>query len=81
MYDNADPLHGWCAKDVQKTQTGLATADIYGKLFVSLRMVLQTFLRRISSSHISFRLFHMDVAALPNFLETSSFSRIEVRRP
>ncbi|KAH0425491.1 hypothetical protein CcaCcLH18_10950 [Colletotrichum camelliae] len=78
MYDDADPLDGWCANGVQKTQTGPATADIYGKLFISLRTILQTFLRRISSSQISFRLFHMNVAALPNFLETSSFSRIEV---
>ncbi|KAJ0336226.1 hypothetical protein KNSL1_013354 [Colletotrichum chrysophilum] len=39
MYDNAEPLNGWSAKDVQETQTGPATADIYGKLFISLRTV------------------------------------------
>ncbi|KAH0421179.1 hypothetical protein CcaCcLH18_13597 [Colletotrichum camelliae] len=78
MYDNADPLNGWSAKDVQETQIGPATADIYGKLFTSLRTVLQAFLRRLSSSQTSFRLFHMDASALPKFLENSTFSRIEV---
>ncbi|KAK2758931.1 mynd finger family protein [Colletotrichum kahawae] len=78
MYDNADPLNGWSAKDVQETQTGPATADIYGKLFTSLRTVLRAFLRRLSSSQTSFRLFYMDASALPKFLENSTFSRIEV---
>ncbi|KAI8274115.1 hypothetical protein K4K60_010030 [Colletotrichum sp. SAR11_57] len=78
MYDNADPLNRWSAKDVQETQTGPATADIYGKLFISLRAVLRAFLRRLSSSQTSFRLFHMDASALPGFLENSTFSRIEV---
>ncbi|KAK1624557.1 hypothetical protein BDP81DRAFT_437802 [Colletotrichum phormii] len=78
MYDNADPLNGWSAKEVQETQTGPATADIYGKLLISLRTVLLAFLRRLSSSQISFRLFHMDASTLPKLLENSSFNRIEV---
>ncbi|KAJ0298254.1 hypothetical protein Brms1b_013429, partial [Colletotrichum noveboracense] len=77
MYDNADPLNGWYAKEVQEASTGPATADIYGKLFISLRTVLHAFLRRLSSSQISFRLFHMDASTLPKFLKNSSFSRIE----
>ncbi|KAK1490750.1 hypothetical protein CCUS01_14345 [Colletotrichum cuscutae] len=78
MYDNADPLNGWSSKDVQETQTGPATADIYGKLFTSLRTVLRAFLRRLLSSQTSFKLFYMDASALPKFLENSTFSRIEV---
>ncbi|KAH9225123.1 hypothetical protein K456DRAFT_1776129 [Colletotrichum gloeosporioides 23] len=61
-----------------QTQTRPATADIYSKLFTSLRTVLQAFLRRLSSSQTSFKLFHIDASALPKFLENSTFSRIEV---
>ncbi|RFN52959.1 hypothetical protein FIE12Z_2730 [Fusarium flagelliforme] len=44
MYDNADPLNGWSAKDIEATSTGLATSDIYGKMYYYVRGVLEAFL-------------------------------------
>lgn len=80
MHDNADPLNGWSSKEVEDSSSGPATADIYGKLFYHLRAVLRTFLLRLSDLQVSFRLFQVDASDLPNHLQSSSFSRIEVRR-
>lgn len=81
MPDNADPLTGWSPEDVQRTSSGPAKADIYGKLFAHLRAVLGAFLQRLSSSKVSFELYHEDAAALPRYLSHGSYSRIEVSRP
>lgn len=78
MPDNADPLTGWSLKDVQQTSSGLGKADIYGKLVVHLRTVLAGFLHRLSSSQISFLLYHEEASNLPKFLNCGSYSRIEV---
>jgi hypothetical protein len=78
--DNADPLNGWSTKEVEDTSSGPAAADIYGKLFYLLRAVLRAFLLRLSGLRVSFRLFQVDASDLPNYLETESFSRIEVRK-
>jgi hypothetical protein len=76
--DNADPLNGWSAKEVEDTSSGPATADIYGKLFYHLCAMLRAFLLRLSGLGVSFRLFQVDASDLPDYLETESFSRIEV---
>lgn len=78
MLDNADPLTGWSAKDVQETSSGIAKADIYGKLVVHVRNVLAAFLHRLSSSQISFVLYHEEASDLPKYLDRGSYSRIEV---
>ena len=57
MHDNADPLNGWSSKDVDDSSSGLAAADIYGKLFYHVRAVLRAFLLRLSDLRASFRLF------------------------
>ncbi|KAL4973168.1 hypothetical protein BDW66DRAFT_168860 [Aspergillus desertorum] len=67
MPDNADPRHGWPAEEIERTSTGRATADIYGKLFFYLRRTISSFLTRLSSLNASFKL-----------LQESSFSRIDV---
>lgn len=78
MKDNADPLNGWSLKEVLNTKSGAATADTYGKLFFHLRGLLHSFLDRISSSRISFHIFHLDTSSLPDHLDVDSFSRVDV---
>lgn len=78
MNDNADPLHGWSSDEVADTSSGPATADIYGKLFFYIRGMLQSFLGRLPNQRLSFELFQVDAACLPDHLENNSFSRIEV---
>ncbi|GFG26617.1 monoterpene epsilon-lactone hydrolase [Aspergillus udagawae] len=78
MNDNADPLHGWPLDEVVTTSTVPATADIYGKLFFYIRGMLGSFLGRLPSLKLSFQLFQLDAACLPDHLENNSFSRIEV---
>jgi hypothetical protein len=80
MRDNADPLHGWSLKEVEDSSSGPAAADIYGKLFYHVRAVLRPFLLRLSGLQVTFRLFQVDAADLPDHLERGYFSRIEVRR-
>jgi hypothetical protein len=79
MHDNADPLKGWSSKDVADCSIGVASADIYGKLFYHVRAVFRAFLVRLSGLRATFKLFQMDVSCLPEFVEGSSCSRIEVR--
>ena len=80
MYDGADPLDGWSAKDVKDTSSGPAAADIYGKLFYHIRAMLRGFILRLSVSPVSFRLFQMDASQLPHDLQSDYFTRIEVRK-
>ena len=79
MHDNANPLQGWSSKEVEDSSSGLAAADIYGKLFFYVRSVLRAFILRLSGLQISFRLFQVDASELLDHLEGDSFSRIEVR--
>ncbi|KFZ20600.1 hypothetical protein V501_00028 [Pseudogymnoascus sp. VKM F-4519 (FW-2642)] len=76
--DNADPLNGWSLKEVEDNSSGAASNDIYGKLFYYLRTELRAFVLRLSDLQVSFRLFQLNASDLPNHLESSSFSRIEV---
>ncbi|KFY76437.1 hypothetical protein V499_03938 [Pseudogymnoascus sp. VKM F-103] len=76
--DNADPLNGWSLKEVEDNSSGAASNDIYGKLFYYLRTKLRAFVLRLSDLQVSFRLFQLNASDLPNHLESSSFSRIEV---
>lgn len=78
MKDSANPLDGWPLNEVLNTTSGAATADTYGKLFFYLSDLLFSFLNRVSSSSISFRLLHLDASFLPGSLDTDSFCRIDV---
>ena len=81
MSDCSDPLEGWRLEEVEATSSGPASADIYGKLYYFVRGMLVSFLRRLSDTKASFRLFQVDVTELPRYLEEtpfSTFSRIEV---
>ncbi|KFY28454.1 hypothetical protein V493_02929 [Pseudogymnoascus sp. VKM F-4281 (FW-2241)] len=78
LHDNADPLNGWSLKEVEDSSSGPASADIYGKLFYYIHQELRTFLLRLSGLEVSFRLFQVNAADLPDHLENDSFSRIEV---
>ncbi|KAJ5798007.1 uncharacterized protein N7503_007303 [Penicillium pulvis] len=78
MKDSADPLEGWSSEEVAATSSGAASADIYGKLFYYLQGLLRSFLNRLQSLEISFDLFQLDVAQLPDHMENDTFSRIDV---
>jgi hypothetical protein len=78
MYDNADPLNGWSAKDIEATSTGLATSDIYGKMYYYVRGVLEAFLGGMSSRAVALELLRVDASDLPTHLNENSFDRIEV---
>ncbi|KAH7204657.1 hypothetical protein DER44DRAFT_666985 [Fusarium oxysporum] len=77
MFDSADPLDGWLLNEVEKTPTGLATFDIYGKLFHYVRSMLVKFLARAAKSTVAFQLLQVDAANLPDHVD-GSFDRIEV---
>ena len=79
MPDNADPLSGWSSKTIHETSGGPAKPDIYGKHFTYLGTMLRAFLPRLPcQQRFSFRMFHVDACALHDYLETGSYSRIEV---
>lgn len=79
MEYSCEPLDGWPAKDVEMTQHGPATSDIYGRLFTYLRSVLKHFMSRIEDKTISFQLIHHNASDLLDQLKKGSFDRIEVR--
>lgn len=78
MNDSADPLNGWFSKEVADTSSGPASADIYGKLFYYIHGLLRSFLDRLSSLNISFKIFQLDVTLLPDHIEDNTLTRIEV---
>ncbi|KAM0347333.1 hypothetical protein ACHAPU_004852 [Fusarium lateritium] len=78
MFDNADPLNGWSVQDIEATFTGLATSDIYGKLYYYVRDVLKRFMGRICTTDVSFELLQLDASKLPGQVQDNSFDRIEV---
>ncbi|KAG4287362.1 hypothetical protein FPRO06_05014 [Fusarium proliferatum] len=78
MEYSCEPLDGWSAKDVEMTQHGPATSDIYGKLFTYLRSVLKHFMSRMANKKITFQLLHLNATDLLDHLKKGSFDRIEV---
>lgn len=80
MRDSADPLHGWSSEEVERTSSGPAIADIYGKLFYHIRANLKNFLLFSHRLQVSFRLFQVNASKLLDHLGAEYFSRIEVRQ-
>jgi hypothetical protein len=78
IHDNADPLNGWSANEVETTPTGLVTSNIYGKLFYYVRSMLKAFMKRITNLVMTFQLFQLDASDLPAHLGNESFDLIEV---
>ncbi|KAF5658279.1 SET MYND domain-containing protein [Fusarium denticulatum] len=78
MEYSCEPLDGWSAKDVEMTQHGPATSDIYGRLFTYLLSVLKDFMSHIANKNISFQLLHLNAPNLLDHLKKGSFDRIEV---
>jgi hypothetical protein len=80
MKDNADPLSGWNLSEILKQRIGLATNDVYGKLYRHLHDQLSSFRRSLRTSNsCNFKLFHMDPGALvEHFKNAVTFDRIEV---
>ncbi|KAI1012922.1 hypothetical protein LB503_001348, partial [Fusarium chuoi] len=73
-----DPRDGWSPKDLEETDNGPATSDIYGKLLTHLRFMLKSFMSRIANTNISFQLLNIEATKLLDQLEEGSFDRIEV---
>lgn len=80
MKDSADPLAGWALKDVLKADSGPATNDIYGKLYIYLHGFLSSFHHRLNSLKVGFELTNHAAEDLGKHLETGTFARIEVRK-
>ncbi|KAG5769953.1 hypothetical protein H9Q73_013382 [Fusarium xylarioides] len=78
MLDWSDPLYGWSMKEVDETENGPATFDIYGKLLTYLRSVLRTFMSHMKNTEISLKLLNVEATELTSQLEWGSFDRIEV---
>ncbi|KAI9372814.1 hypothetical protein BJX61DRAFT_542323 [Aspergillus egyptiacus] len=78
LFPIADPLHGWHSKDVYSVSTGPATADKYGKLYLYLKGVFQSFHTRLSASPISFEMHRLEFRDLIDIMEKQSFDRIDV---
>lgn len=77
MDDKADPLAGWPVSEVAHTPH-IASQDVYGKLFVYLRAVLQNLLGSLDSGRRDFELYQMDVKELSQHLKRDYYDRIEV---
>lgn len=78
MYDSADPLDGWNFAQILRCTGGSGPNDLYGKLFASLKHLLNSFVRQVSSRSIGFELWNLDVNDLPKHLKARKFARIEV---
>ncbi|TKA78672.1 hypothetical protein B0A55_04509 [Friedmanniomyces simplex] len=78
MMDPADPLDGWDWCEVLKTNSGLATNDLYGKLTVYLKQLFSKFHDSLEAHPCTFSLFNVDAASLPHHLPNGTFARIEV---
>ncbi len=79
FFPTDNPLDSYAREEVFATSSGAAENDANGKLYYFLKDTLKKFHRRISSSHVRFRLFSLDVRILPSELgEETSFDRIEV---
>lgn len=77
MDDKADPSNGWPIAEVQQTPS-LAQQDWYGKLYIYLNNMLNKFRARLKESRLNFELYNVDVQELPQHLEPTKYSRIEV---
>lgn len=78
MPDSADPRNGWSSEEVAATSSGVASNDVYGKLFYFVRKELRQFVKRISNLETSFKLLQVDVLELPGHVGNQPFTRIEV---
>ncbi|KAK2469559.1 hypothetical protein H9L39_18830, partial [Fusarium oxysporum f. sp. albedinis] len=78
IHDNANPLNGWSANEVETTPSGLVTSNIYGKLFYYVRSMLKAFMKRITYLVMTFQLFQLDASDLAAHLGNETFDLIEV---
>src|SRR4051794_20894642 len=78
MPDSADPQEGWANNDILATSSGIASSDLYGKLYYHVKKVLRSFLERLSSLECIIQLASIDARVLPDHLQIDSFARIDV---
>lgn len=80
MSDSASPLGGWCLSEILDTDSGTATADLYGKAFYHIRDHLLNFHRRLRLHGTDFSFLNVDAKELKDqaLLKGKRFSRIEV---
>ncbi|KAF2141159.1 uncharacterized protein K452DRAFT_272970 [Aplosporella prunicola CBS 121167] len=82
MMDSADPIAGWAIAEVIQAAHP-AKHDLYGGLFLYLRLLLSKFCKKIRNHAINFDLRHIDAKIFPgHWAETQDdiqlFDRIEV---
>lgn len=77
MDDKADPLNGWPIWEVRHTQSPVM-GDLYGKLFIYLRVRFKVFLKRLATTRIDFEMRNVDARDLRQYLESDKYARIEV---
>ncbi|XXH02766.1 hypothetical protein Hte_009151 [Hypoxylon texense] len=75
--DQADPLGGWSNDEISATPYP-AAEDLYGRLFIYLRGIMTSFIRKIATGKIRFQLFNVDPTELDQHLEKGSYDRIEI---
>ncbi|KAK5687370.1 hypothetical protein LTS10_001508 [Elasticomyces elasticus] len=77
MNDSGDPLGGWDWAEVLAADGGLATNDIYGKLYTHVKDVLGKFWDTLRSRTIDFKLINVDALTIGQYFPQNKFARIE----
>lgn len=71
-------MKGWSFSEVLATNSGSASNDLYGKLYVHVRSILGTFRHCLLEHGVTSELLSIDAADLPAYLPKAYFARIEV---
>ncbi|KAF4466645.1 hypothetical protein FALBO_6497 [Fusarium albosuccineum] len=72
-----DPLAGWEATEVMKTNSGAASSDLYGKMYYHIQDVFKKFHHRIRNQDVTFQLYNVNAEILPKTLKKERFARID----
>ena len=78
MMDEAEPLSGWDFAEILKVKAGMASNDLYGKLYVHISSALRAFTNRLNTVGATLELHNANARDLPQILKPNTFARIEV---
>ncbi|KAK5698990.1 hypothetical protein LTR97_006639 [Elasticomyces elasticus] len=77
MRDYAQDFEGWDLAEVLRKDSGLASNDLYGKIFFGVRDVFRQFRGVLSSRPSAFILTNMQAMSLLDHTPNNTFARIE----
>ncbi|KAK3650726.1 hypothetical protein LTR56_006131 [Elasticomyces elasticus] len=77
MRDYAEDFEGWDLAEVLHLDSGLATNDLYGKIFVGVKAALTRFRGVLNSRASAFALTNLQAMSLSDSLPHNTFTRIE----